>query len=39
MICYDFEEDSTLAALKDYDPRPLQLAFVRNRAAERSGRS
>jgi dolichol-phosphate mannosyltransferase len=30
LICYDFEEDSTLAALKDYDPRPLQLLLVRN---------
>jgi dolichol-phosphate mannosyltransferase len=30
LICYDFEEDNTLAALKDYDPRPLQLLLVRN---------
>jgi dolichol-phosphate mannosyltransferase len=31
LICYDFEEDDTLAALKDYDPHPLQLMLVRNR--------
>jgi dolichol-phosphate mannosyltransferase len=31
LICYDFDEDDTLAALKDYDPRPLQLMLVRNR--------
>jgi dolichol-phosphate mannosyltransferase len=31
LICYDFEEDSTLSALKGYDPRPLQLLLVRNR--------
>jgi glycosyltransferase involved in cell wall biosynthesis len=30
LICYDFEEDNTLAALKDYDPSPLQLLLVRN---------
>ena len=30
LICYDFDEDDTLAALKDYDPRPLQLMLVRN---------
>jgi dolichol-phosphate mannosyltransferase len=30
LICYDFEEDNTLAALRDYDPRPLQLLLVRN---------
>jgi dolichol-phosphate mannosyltransferase len=30
LICYDFEEDNTLTALKDYDPRPLQLELVRN---------
>ncbi len=30
LICYDFEEDNTLGALKGYDPRPLQLLFVRN---------
>jgi dolichol-phosphate mannosyltransferase len=23
LICYDFEEDNTLTALKDYDPRPM----------------
>jgi dolichol-phosphate mannosyltransferase len=32
LICYDFEEDNTLAALKDYDPRPMQLLLVRNRS-------
>jgi dolichol-phosphate mannosyltransferase len=31
LICYDFEEDTTLSALKGYDPRPLQLMLVRNR--------
>jgi dolichol-phosphate mannosyltransferase len=31
LICYDFDEDSTLAELKDYDPHPLHLLFVRNR--------
>jgi dolichol-phosphate mannosyltransferase len=31
LICYDFEEDDTLTALKDYDPRPLELLLVRNR--------
>jgi dolichol-phosphate mannosyltransferase len=30
LICYDQEEDNTLAALKGYDPRPLQLVLVRN---------
>lgn len=30
LICYDFDEDTTLAALKDYDPSPLQLLLVRN---------
>ena len=30
LICYDFEEDNTLTALKDYDPRPMQLLLVRN---------
>ena len=30
LICYDFDEDSTLAALKDYDAHPLQVLFVRN---------
>jgi dolichol-phosphate mannosyltransferase len=31
LICYDFEEDNTLAALRDYDPHPMQLQLVRNR--------
>jgi dolichol-phosphate mannosyltransferase len=30
LICYDFEEDNTLAALRDYDPQPMQLRLVRN---------
>ena len=32
LICYDFEEDNTLAALRGYDPYPLQLSLVRNRS-------
>jgi dolichol-phosphate mannosyltransferase len=31
LICYDFEEDDTLASLAGYDPAPLSLVFVRNR--------
>lgn len=31
LICYDFEEDDTLAALRDYDASPLRLVLVRNR--------
>src|ERR1039458_1372099 len=30
LICYDREEDTTLVALKGYDPHPLQLVQVRN---------
>lgn len=29
-ICYDFEEDDTLAALADYDASPLEVRLVRN---------
>ena len=32
LICYDFAEDNTLAALHDYDPYPLEMIFVRNRS-------
>lgn len=31
LICYDFEEDSTLQALRDYDAGPLEVVCVRNR--------
>ncbi|MBI5684105.1 MAG: glycosyltransferase family 2 protein [Verrucomicrobia bacterium] len=31
LICYDHEEDSTLAALKDYRVEGFQLAYVKNR--------
>lgn len=31
LICYDHEEDSTLAALKDYRVEGFQLAWVKNR--------
>src|SRR6185295_15423650 len=30
LICYDHDEDDTLAALATYDPAPLELCFVRN---------
>jgi dolichol-phosphate mannosyltransferase len=30
LICYDFDEDDTLEALKEYDPRPLHMLLVRN---------
>lgn len=30
LICYDHEEDDTLAALATYNPAPLELCFVRN---------
>ncbi len=30
LICYDHEDDDTLAALREYDPSPLELCFVRN---------
>ena len=30
-ICYDHDEDDTLAALNGYDPQPLVLTMVRNR--------
>lgn len=32
LICYDFDEDNTLTALRDYDPYPLEMSFVRNRS-------
>ena len=35
LICYDFDEDNTLTALKDYDPRPLQM-IVRAQPEPRS---
>jgi dolichol-phosphate mannosyltransferase len=31
LICYDFPEDDTLLALRDYDPTPLAIELVRNR--------
>lgn len=31
LICYDFDEDDTLAALAAYDARPLEIVLVRNR--------
>ena len=31
LICYDFEEDDTLAALASYEAAPLSMALVRNR--------
>ena len=30
LICYDYEADTTLAAVKGYDAHPLQLELVRN---------
>lgn len=29
-ICYDFDEDDTLAAIRGYDPSPLDLRLVKN---------
>jgi dolichol-phosphate mannosyltransferase len=31
LICYDFDEDDTLAALEGYDPAPHTIELVRNR--------
>lgn len=31
LICYDFEEDDTLAALEGFDAGPLDIVLVRNR--------
>jgi dolichol-phosphate mannosyltransferase len=30
LICYDLEEDDTLAALAGYNPKPLEVVLVRN---------
>lgn len=31
LICYDYDEDDTLAVLAGYDPAPLEVVLVRNR--------
>ena len=31
LICYDFDEDSTLDALRDYPPPPFEIRLVKNR--------
>lgn len=33
LICYDHENDSTLAALKDYEPQEFEIVPVKNRGA------
>lgn len=30
LICYDFEEDTTLAALKNYDKNDIEIVYVKN---------